>query len=359
MSRSRIALHIILLVSFVLPFTLPQPVLAQSLQPVEEVIPGGQSLGIKLHSSGVLVAGFSDVSSSEDQSPAQEAGIETGDIILQLNGHKIDDMQSFKTIMTQYEKQADPIQLLIKRKEQIFPIEVTPVQDQNQDIYKLGLYIRDATEGIGTLTFYDPVSKRYAALGHVIADQQSKKPLDIFDGHIVLSDVTSINKGESGSPGEKRARIPKKRPGIGTIQKNSDYGIYGEIKSDEFLKDEQFDAIPIARASDVKEGKAQMLTVINGQKVERFDVEIVSSVPSKNPETKGMVIQVTDDELLEASGGIVQGMSGSPIIQDGRIVGAVTHVFLNDPTSGYGVHLEWMLEEAGLTIQESEQQQAS
>lgn len=359
LSRSQIRIHLILLISFVLPLTIIHPAFAQSLQPVEEVVPGGQSLGIKLHTSGVVVVGFNEISTNDSkESPAEESGVEIGDIILQLNGHKIDDMQTFKTFMTKYQNSDSTIELRIKRKEHIFPVEIEPKKDQ--DNYKLGLYIRDATAGIGTMTFYDPLTMRYGALGHVIADQQTKKPLDIFDGQIVLSDVTSINKGESGSPGEKKAKFSKTDEPIGSIQKNSDYGVYGKLAQNDFTNKQDIEPIPVAPANEVKEGKAKIRTVVEGKKVEEFDVEIVSSVPSKNPETKGMVVQVTDEALLEQTGGIVQGMSGSPIIQNGKIVGAVTHVFLNDPTSGYGVHLEWMLEEAGLEIkQSSEENKAS
>ncbi|GEN45270.1 SpoIVB peptidase [Alkalibacillus haloalkaliphilus] len=358
MSRSRITLKIILLVSFVLPFTLTYHVAAETLQPVEEIIPGGQSIGVKLHTSGVVVVGFSPVSTNEGKtSPAEESGVEIGDIILQLNQHKINDMQSFTKLIQKYETEQEPIELLIKRQEHIFPLTVKPLADEGEDVYKLGLFIRDATAGIGTMTFYDPESKRYGALGHVITDQQTKKPLDIYNGKIVPSKITSINKGESGSPGEKRARFSMDDTSLGTIQKNTDYGIFGKLEDDSLFVNDHVGLLPVAKAHEVKEGKAKILTVVEEDTIEEFEIEIVSSVPSQNPETKGMVIQITDDDLLEASGGIVQGMSGSPIIQDGKLIGAVTHVFLNDPTSGYGVHIEWMLNEAGLKIKEDEEMQ--
>ncbi|GAA0458156.1 SpoIVB peptidase [Alkalibacillus silvisoli] len=355
MNHSRLALKLILLVSFVLPFTLTYHVAAETLQPVEEVIPGGQSIGVKLHTSGVVVVGFSPVSSEDGEvSPAEETGVEIGDIILQINQHKIEDMQAFTKLIQKYESDDTPIELLIKREEHIFPLTIKPASDEQEDVYKLGMFIRDATAGIGTMTFYDPQSKRYGALGHVITDQQTKKPLDIYNGKIVPSRITSINKGESGAPGEKRARFSMDDQGLGTIQKNTDYGIFGKLEEDSIFLDNHVDPLPVAQPHEVKEGEATILTVVEDDTVKEFEIEIVSSVPSQNPETKGMVIQITDEELLNASGGIVQGMSGSPIIQNGKLIGAVTHVFLNDPTSGYGVHIEWMLNEAGLKIKEDD-----
>ncbi|RPF55676.1 SpoIVB peptidase [Aquisalibacillus elongatus] len=354
MKKSRPILHLILLVSFLIPMTHADTVLAQTDSTVSEVIPGGQSIGVKLHTSGVIVVGFSPVETDQGKvSSAEEAGVKVGDIILQLNGDKVNNMNDFVQEMKTLEKKKDPIQLLIKREQHIFPLSIQPTLDEEDEAYRLGLFIRDATAGIGTLTFFDPKSKKYGALGHVIMDQQTKKPIDIYNGKIVTSDITSINKGKNGSPGEKKARFSMDDDSLGTIQRNSDYGIFGKINDESFIDHNQ-KPLPVAKANEVKEGKAEILTVVEEEQVKKFDVEIISSVPSKNPETKGMVIKVTDQELLDKTGGIVQGMSGSPIIQDGKIVGAVTHVFLNDPTSGYGVHVEWMLNEAGLQIEDKE-----
>ncbi|WP_223154960.1 SpoIVB peptidase [Alkalibacillus aidingensis] len=358
MNHSRIILHLILLVSFVLPFTVSDHVAADAINEVEEIIPGGHSIGVKLHTSGVVVVGFSPIQTDDGKiSPAEETGIEIGDIILQVNQQKIEDMQTFTHLIQKYKDDDTPIELLVKRQEHIFPVTITPVSDED-DEYRLGLFIRDATAGIGTMTFYDPKSKRYGALGHVITDHQTKRPIDIYNGKIVPSNITSINKGESGSPGEKRARFSMEDKSLGTIQKNSDYGIFGKLEDEGPFLEDHVDPLPVAQAHEVKEGEAKILTVVEDNKIEEFEVEIVSSVPSKHPETKGMVVQITDPDLLDATGGIVQGMSGSPIIQDDKIVGAVTHVFLNDPTSGYGVHIEWMLNEAGLEIKD-EQKEAS
>ena len=203
----------------------------------------------------------------------------------------------------------------------------------------MGLYIRDSAAGVGTLTFYDPVTKKYGALGHVISDVDTQKPIVVHDGHIVRSSVTSIEKGSNGDPGEKLANFSGNRDTLGTIEKNSSFGIFGTLKNTTLKNNIYDEKMPITLSTHVKEGPAKILTVVEGETVEQFDIEIVSSIPQKEPATKGMIIKVTDPKLIEATGGIVQGMSGSPIIQDGKLVGAVTHVFVNDPTSGYGCHI--------------------
>src|SRR5699024_7329872 len=169
----------------------------------------------------------------------------------------------------------------------------------------------------------------------------TKKPIELYKGKVVPSKITSINKGNNGIPGEKQASFSMKDKSLGNITKNSPFGIYGKLNLSVMKDDNKQKPMPIALPDEVKKGPAQILTVVEGDKVEKFDVEIINSIAQENPATKGMVIKVTDKRLLEKTGGIVQGMSGSPIIQNDKIVGAVTHVFVNDPTSGYGVHMKW------------------
>lgn len=246
-------------------------------------------------------------------------------------------------------KTGETLNLLIKRDKQELKTKLIPEKDQAEDKYRIGLYIRDSVAGIGTMTFYEPKSKKYGALGHVISDMDTKKPIVVENGQIVKSTVTSIEKGTGGNPGEKLARFASERKVIGDINRNSPFGIFGTLHQP--IKNRISDkAIPIAFSNEVKEGPAQILTVIENDKVEKFDIQIVSTTQQKFPATKGMVLKITDPRLINKTGGIVQGMSGSPIIQNGKIIGAVTHVFVNDPTSGYGVHIEWMLSEAGIDI---------
>jgi stage IV sporulation protein B len=317
-----------------------------------KVVPGGQSIGVKLNTLGVLVVGHHLVNTENGKkSPGETAEVQIGDIITKINGHVVKKMADVTPYVQQAGEKGEPLQLVINREKATIKTTLVPLKDQNEGTYKLGLYIRDSAAGIGTMTFYHPDSKKYGALGHVISDMDTKKPILVKDGQIVRSTVTSIEKGSNGDPGEKLARFSSNKEVIGTINRNSPFGIFGKL-------DEQVDngiankPIPISLSHEVKEGPAKILTVVEGNKVEEFDIEIVSTIPQKFPAIKGMVLKVTDKELLNKTGGIVQGMSGSPIIQNGKLIGAVTHVFVNDPTSGYGVHIEWMLNEAGINIYE-------
>jgi stage IV sporulation protein B len=315
-----------------------------------KVIPGGQSIGVKLNSLGVLVVGHHLVdSTSGKKSPGEEAGIRVGDIITEINGHNVEKLNDISPLVKRAGVERKPLDVVLIRDKQKIKTKLLPLKDKNENTYKLGLYIRDSAAGIGTMTFYDPKSKKYGALGHVISDMDTKKPILVHDGNIVRSTVTSIEKGRHGDPGEKLAQFSEDRETIGDIRKNTSFGIFGQLNQD-ISNGVLNKPMPVALSYQVKEGPAKILTVLKGEKVESYDIEIVSTIPQKYPATKGMVIKITDPRLLDKTGGIVQGMSGSPIIQDGKIVGAVTHVFVNDPTSGYGVHIEWMLHEAGIDI---------
>jgi stage IV sporulation protein B len=324
-----------------------------------KVLPGGQSIGVKLNSVGVLVVGHHQVNTDEGKkSPGELAGIKVGDIITKINNQTIEKMADVAPFVKDSGENGKPLKVVISRENGEFTTNLQPLKDENEETYKLGLYIRDSAAGIGTMTFYDPKSMKYGALGHVISDMDTKKPIVVADGQIVRSTVTSIEKGSNGDPGEKLARFSSDGEVIGDIKRNSPFGIFGALNKD--IENGISDTpLPIALSHQVKEGPAQILTVVDNDKVEFFDIEIVSTIPQKFPATKGMVLKVTDKKLLEKTGGIVQGMSGSPIIQDGKLIGAVTHVFVNDPTSGYGVHIEWMLNEAGIDIYEKATQKAS
>lgn len=317
-----------------------------------KVIPGGQSIGVKLNTLGVLVVGHHLVDTQQGKkSPGEIANVQVGDIITKINGQEIKKMSDVTPFVQAAGENGEPLRLVINREKATVKATLKPLKDKNEGTYKLGLYIRDSAAGIGTMTFFDPESKKYGALGHVISDMDTKKPIVVKDGHIVRSTVTSIEKGSNGDPGEKLARFSSNRQIIGNINRNSPFGIFGKLKQ-EVTNGIADKPIPITLSHEVKEGPAKILTVVDGSEVEEFEVEIVSSIPQKFPATKGMVLKVTDKKLLQKTGGIVQGMSGSPIVQNGKLIGAVTHVFVNDPTSGYGVHIEWMLNEAGINIYE-------
>jgi stage IV sporulation protein B len=323
-----------------------------------KVVPGGQSIGVKLNTLGVLIVGHHLVNTnSGKQSPGEIADIQVGDIITKINGKDIKKMGDVSPFVKESGESQKPMDVTIIRDGKSMHRTLKPLQDKNNQSYRIGLYIRDSAAGVGTLTFYDPTSFKYGALGHVISDMDTKKPIKVNNGEILGSTVTSIEKGSNGHPGEKLARFSNDQRVLGDISKNSPFGIFGKL-NEKISNGSWNQPMPIALSDQVKEGPAKILTVVNGSKVREFEVDVISSVPQKFPATKGMVIKITDPELLKITGGIVQGMSGSPIIQNGRIIGAVTHVFVNDPTSGYGVHIEWMLDEAGINIYE-ERKQAS
>lgn len=319
------------------------------------VIPGGQTIGVKVKSAGILVVGHHQVvdANGVKHSPGETAGLKLGDYIMDINGIPINEVHKIAKWCEQFGSDKKPLNVSYKRGGKIGKTTLSPVYDNEDRAWRLGLYIRDSAAGVGTLTFYAPDQGVYGALGHVITDMDTGTPIEVGEGQILQSSVTSINKSHSGEPGEKRAQFLREGKKLGSIERNTPFGIFGRMKEE---PDHGFNgkAIPVAFAEDVKEGPAQILTVLNGQKVERFDIEIAHVARQDGPATKGMVIKITDKRLLSKTGGIVQGMSGSPIIQDGKLVGAVTHVFVNDPSSGYGCFIEWMLQDAGILLKESQ-----
>ncbi|MCR8642401.1 SpoIVB peptidase [Paenibacillus sp. N1-5-1-14] len=329
--------------------TIPLKTVKVNVVPDIKVIPGGQTIGVKIKSVGILVVGHHLVALDHDRkvSPGEDSKIQTGDIITHIDGVKSNDVSKVSDIVNQAGVGKKPLDLTIRRGEQNFHVSLTPAYDAVDKSYRLGLYIRDSAAGIGTLTFYSPQYGVYGALGHVITDMDTQTPIVVGDGQIVDSNVTSIAKSRNGEPGEKHSQILKDSRILGTIEKNTPFGIFGKMNEapGHYLRN---DPLPVAFAEEVKEGPAQIYTVLNGQTVEKFDIQIVHVTRQDYPATKGLVIKVTDPKLLEKTGGIVQGMSGSPIIQNGKVIGAVTHVFVNDPTSGYGCFIEWMLQDSGI-----------
>jgi stage IV sporulation protein B len=322
-----------------------------NIVPDLKVIPGGQTIGVKVKSAGIMVVGHHQVAVETDakQSPGEQSGIKLGDLIVRINGHYINQVSKVADLVENAGITKKPLQLTIKREGQTFCKTVAPVFDTEDGAWRLGLYIRDSAAGVGTLTFYAPDQGVYGALGHVITDMDTQTPIPIGDGEILQSNVTSINKSLSGEPGEKRAHFMRQSKVLGNVERNTSFGIFGKMK-EQPQPTYSSEPLPVAFAEEVKEGPAQILTVLDGQKIEQFDISISHVAKQMVPATKGMVIKITDPRLLAKTGGIVQGMSGSPIIQNGKLVGAVTHVFVNDPSSGYGCFIEWMLQDAGVLL---------
>lgn len=317
--------------------------------PPIRLIPGGHSIGVVLHSQGVIVVGNSPVQTVDGQSvsPAKEAGITVGDVILSINGTPVDSDSQVAEIIDSNGQNNTPVDIMLKRGDAHVQITVKPVLCNDTKRFRIGLFVRDSAAGVGTLTFYDPKSQAYGALGHVITDSDTNQPIACEQGKIVMATVSGIQQGKRGQPGEKIGVFIEEDKLLGDIQKNTQFGIYGNITS-KLVNEIYPDGLPAASMTQVQTGPAEILTVVDGQNIEKFNIEIQKVNLQEMPESKGMVIKITDPRLLEKTGGIIQGMSGSPIIQNGKIVGAVTHVFVHDPTRGYGCFIDWMLMESGL-----------
>ena len=316
--------------------------------PRVKVIPGGQSIGVLLHTNGVMVVGIADITteSGKKENPAAAAGVEVGDVILKVNGLAIKSDMQLRKIIDSYGKQKKPLSLQLKRGAKTFSASVQPDYCQETRRYRMGLFIRDSAAGVGTLTFYHPASGRYGALGHMIADIDTSQQIDLADGCIVGASIQKIHLGKKGRPGEKIGLFDGESGISGDIAKNSQFGIFGNLNKP--IKNVIYKKpIPVALNEEIVKGPAKIVTVVKGDNVELYDIEIQKVIP-QSQDGKGLIIKITDSELLRDTGGIVQGMSGSPIIQNGRLVGAVTHVFINDPTRGYGVMAQWMIQEAGI-----------
>ncbi|MGL4848974.1 MAG: SpoIVB peptidase [Clostridium sp.] len=309
-----------------------------------EVYPGGDSIGIKLSSKGVLVVGFSEIIKGDEkiESPAKKFGINIGDSILEINDQKI---QKSKDVSKCIENsKSGEIKVLLERNGELIEKNVKGIKEGEK--YKIGLWIRESASGIGTMTFYDKKTNKFGALGHPITDSDTNEIFKCKKGELLEASIISLRKGERGNPGELKGIFMDEDNPVGLVEKNTACGIFGEGQ----MKDKEKISKPmkVGFRDEVKEGKATILTTLAGNEPKEYEIEIVKKLEQDIPGPKSMVIKVTDPELLKETGGIVQGMSGSPIIQNGKIVGAVTHVLINKPDTGYGIYIDWMLKDAGV-----------
>ena len=297
------------------------------------ILAGGENIGIELNSKGVIIVGTYEVNG---KNPAKEAGIHAGDKITKINNKEVSSIEEMLNIVEKTtNKENIDITYLRAGKENKTTLKLTKTND---NIYKTGLYVKDTISGVGTLTYIDPNTKLFGALGHEIIEKNTGQKLEIKDGKIYSSTVTGITRSDIGKPGEKNARYDSSNI-FGKVKENTTNGIFGNYTST--LPDKKL--YKVAKDNEVKMGDATILTVIDGNIVESFGINILKV--STN-EVKNILFEITDNRLLKKTGGIVQGMSGSPIIQDDYIVGAVTHVVVDDPTKGYGIFITKMLEEA-------------
>ncbi len=318
--------------------------LSQQEEPLM-LYPGGQPIGILLRTDGILVVGYSPVQTKDTEVlPAESAGIQAGDVIVSVNGTTVSHDDQLAILVNQLGAQGEDVTLQIQRQNRNLNKTIEPVYCEETDTYRIGLLIRDNAGGVGTLTFVDPVTMQYGALGHMIANNDTQRKLSIVNGKLVAADIQGIKKGTSGIPGEKIGHFVSNES-LGTIDKNTTAGIFGTLSERDILSETvELSPIPVAASDEITIGPAVIYTALDGNEVNCYTIEIEKIAPSSR-DGKGLVIKVTDPELLYRTGGIVQGMSGSPIIQNGKLIGAVTHVFINDPTRGYGILIGDMLDE--------------
>ncbi|XZH19115.1 SpoIVB peptidase [Clostridium perfringens] len=309
-----------------------------------ELCAGGNSVGVRVSTEGVLAVGYSDITtgSGEVESPAQNGGIQIGDRLISVNGNKIKNSKDLSKKIN--ESKSENVEILLERNGEEITKNINLSKNGDGD-YKIGLWVRDSTAGVGTLTFYDKESGKYGAIGHPITDSETEKILSIKNGELLNSSIISIKKGVKGNPGELRGIFSSDKKPIGNVTGNTQCGIFGSMNK-ENLKNINNKTYKVGWRDEIQPGPAQIITTIDEEGPKLYDIEIMKLAKQDSISTKSMVIKITDERLLEKTGGVVQGMSGSPIIQNDKIIGAVTHVLVNKPEVGYGIYIEWMLKDA-------------
>ena len=299
--------------------------------------PLGSAFGIKLYTEGVMVVRTDAVDTeSGTVSPAQEAGLRTGDMILSLDGHSVRSNRQIAALFL--ESGGKPLRLRVQRESVTFETELTAVQSVSDGKYRAGIWVRDSSAGIGTLTFAVAQYGMFAGLGHAVCDVDTGKRMPLYGGEAVDVHIQGSFKGHGGEPGELCGVFAGS--GIGTLTDNTESGIYGT-----YTRSCENDLMPIAMYYEVQEGAATILAEVDDEGTQEYDVQITKLFRNPDSMQKNLVVKVTDPDLIEKTGGIVQGMSGSPILQNGMIVGAVTHVFIQDSLQGFGIYAQTMLHE--------------
>ena len=309
-----------------------------------ELIPLGNTAGINLSSGGIMVTGTPEKMDDGSDSPAKTAGIRAGDIIKKINAKTIETKEDVKDATENLD--GNPVSIEILRSGEKLKLTINPYRNNN-GVYELGLILRDGIAGIGTLTFYDPATNLFGALGHSINDTESGVLIPFKEGVIARASVSEVSKGKPGVPGQLGGSFDFDDV-LGEIVLNSDCGIFGFLEKPEIAEGK--DALPVVSANEIKTGPAVILANVSGSDISEYRIEISRVYTGSDAADRNMMITVTDPRLIEKTGGIVQGMSGSPIIQDGKFVGAVTHVLINDPERGFGVSVEKMFETARSSV---------
>lgn len=325
-------------VSFKLFNKIPFKNVNVEVMPKIYVIPSGEPIGIKMYTDGVLIVDISYVTDDNGNNiyPARDAKIHEGDIIRKINGNDIHSIEEMSECVNNSDGN---VVVTIERGRTLYDVNVTACRSGDDGSYRLGVWVRDTAAGVGTMTFYDPETKNFASLGHAITDVDTGDILRLNHGEILSCDILSVHKGSRGEPGELIGTFADDT--IGEISVNDSLGVYGKLNN---YTAENSSPIPIATRFEIKTGAAQILADVDGEGVKTYNIEILRSAKDNSQNNKGIIFKVTDEELLKKTGGIVQGMSGCPIIQNDMLIGAVTHVFINDPTKGYGIFSENMID---------------
>lgn len=308
-----------------------------------EVVPIGKIIGMKLYTNGVLIVGMSQIENMDNQlvSPFANCDIQEGDTIVKVNETEIENIDNLKNVVNQ--SNGEDVLLTLIRDGTIVTSNITPAQTES-DEYKLGLWVKDAATGVGTITYYEKNTGNFAALGHGIVDNDTDKLIDIDSGEVVTSDVMSITKADVNSPGEIRGTIMNQKT-IGKVQKNTKFGIYGILDNLTSLNIDTSKAMPVALRNEIQVGDAKLLCSLDGKTNQEYDIKIEKIYSNNSYDNKSMLIRITDEELIEKTGGIIRGLSGSPILQNEKFVGAVTNVLVSNPEIGYAIFGDMMIKE--------------
>lgn len=314
-------------------FGFPMKKVTLDIFPDTQLVPCGMTVGVKINTTGVMVLGTGDVSGQDGKHYSPSKGIlESGDLIIEANSCQVATKEQLGEII---KESCEAINLKVIRENEVIDAQVDPVTGKDANVNQIGVWVRDGTKGIGTVTYYNPSTNRFAALGHGILDLDTKQIMSIENGEIKQTSISSVNKGRKGAPGELIGDINSGAL-LGRVEHNSPYGIFGTIDPKARNKMPR-EKMRVAMRGDVHEGPATIRCNVNGGSVSDYDIYVESVNNTSPDDTRGMVIRITDPDLLRETGGIVQGMSGSPIMQDGALIGAVTHVFVQDPAKGYGI----------------------
>jgi len=312
------------------------------------LIPGGEVVGVALKTEGVLVVARGNQAGAGGE-------LRVGDVILSVRGQKVGSAKELLAGVNASDD--DTIEMNVLRRGKTVTVNASTVRDSADGPRRLGVWVRDSTAGVGTLSYIDPLSGAYGALGHAIVDGDTGDMVVVREGAILEADVVGVARGDSSRAGELRGSFLKENRQIGSLDLNSVFGIYGVM--DRLSGNSLYpDGLPAASRTEVRTGPAEILATVDGSGMQAYSVEITRCVRQDEPAQKGITLRVTDKRLLEKTGGIVQGMSGSPIIQNGKIVGAVTHVYLNDSAQGYGMYIEWMLEQSDRIVRNHKREAA-